>query len=111
MEGWLNIRKERIRGFEGSSGSLGIFFQNIKVKDSRSQGVKKRRVQGFEESSEKLKKLKKLKKPEKPEKPEKLKKLKNPEKPISCKSLSSQSFQGKFEGIFIKMQPLTYGCY
>ena len=82
-----------------------------KSEKRRGQGVKKRRVQGFEESSEKLKKLKKLKKPEKPEKPEKLKKLEKPEKPISCKSLSSQSFQGKFEGIFIKMQPLTYGCY
>ena len=33
LEGWLNIRKERIRGFEGSSGSLGIFFSKLRSEE------------------------------------------------------------------------------
>ena len=43
----------RIRGFKGSSGLLGIFFQNIKAKGPRSQGFGKERVQGAKDLEKK----------------------------------------------------------
>ena len=67
-------KDSRSQGFKGSSGSLGIFFQNQKrqgVKGSSGERRRVRRLEGWMFS----------KKPEKPDKPEKIKKLKKPNKP------------------------------
>ena len=73
-QGFIKTKGSRSQGFKGSSGSLGIFFQNQKrqgVKGSSGERRRVRRLEGWMFS----------KKPEKPDKPEKIKKLKKPNKP------------------------------
>ncbi|HNQ64143.1 MAG TPA: hypothetical protein PKH70_09260 [Syntrophorhabdaceae bacterium] len=49
-EGWrvgglAKAKGSRIQGFKGSSGSLGIFFQNLKAKELRGEGLPNQRNQ------------------------------------------------------------------